>query len=88
MQNIIRRQQSKSELPIGEKLELRELKGRLVMENGRPLSYGTTNVAFEEDDDSTSIDSNISVSITFIHNSIHYSLHSIRLYFLSIYSND
>lgn len=60
--NIVRRQQSKSELPIGEKLELRELKGRLVMENGRPLSYGTTNVAFEEDDETTSIDSNISVS--------------------------
>ncbi|XP_054165076.1 sodium-dependent neutral amino acid transporter B(0)AT3-like [Oppia nitens] len=62
MHNIVRRQQSRSELPIGEKLELRELKGRLVMENGRPMSYGTTNVAFEDDDDSTSIDSNITPS--------------------------
>ncbi|CAG2174364.1 unnamed protein product, partial [Oppiella nova] len=63
MHNIVRRQQSRSELPIGEKLELRELKGRLVMENGRPLSYGTTNVAFEDDDEeNTSIDSNISAS--------------------------
>lgn len=77
MQNIIRRQQSKSELPIGEKLELRELKGRLVMENGRPLSYGTTNVAFEDDDDSTSIDSNLSVSLTqFLFTSLFYIIFS------------
>jgi len=48
---------SKGELPIGEKLELRELKGRLVMENGRPLSYGTTNVAFQDDDETSSADS-------------------------------
>ena len=49
MQNIVRRQMSRGELPVGDKLELRELKGRLVIENGRP-SYGTTNIAFQDDD--------------------------------------
>lgn len=63
MQNMVRRQMSRGEMPIGDKLELRELKGRLVMENGRPISYGTTNIAFEDDDETSSAESTPQVSL-------------------------
>ncbi|XP_023228941.1 sodium-dependent neutral amino acid transporter B(0)AT3-like [Centruroides sculpturatus] len=49
MQNIMRKQISKSELPVGEKMELREMQGRLIVENGNVQSYGSTNIAFEAD---------------------------------------
>ncbi|RWS14029.1 Sodium-dependent neutral amino acid transporter SLC6A17-like protein [Dinothrombium tinctorium] len=48
MQNIMRKQMSKSELLVGEKLELRELKDRLVLENRKPTKYGTSNFGFED----------------------------------------
>jgi hypothetical protein len=64
MQNMVRRQMSRGEIPTGDKLELRELKGRLVMENGRPFSYGTTNVAFQDDDETSSVEDSSSVSLS------------------------
>ncbi len=63
---MVRRQMSRGEIPTGDKLELRELKGRLVMENGRPFSYGTTNVAFQDEDETSSVDSSsVSLSLQF-----------------------
>ncbi|RWS26522.1 sodium-dependent neutral amino acid transporter B(0)AT3-like protein [Leptotrombidium deliense] len=48
MQNILRKQMSRGEILVGEKLELRELKDRLVQENRKPTKYGTSNFAFED----------------------------------------
>ena len=45
----MRKQLSKAELPVGERVELRELKDRLVKENGRGLLYGTSNAAFQDE---------------------------------------
>ncbi|CAL1291877.1 unnamed protein product [Larinioides sclopetarius] len=51
MQNLMRKQYSKSELPVGEKLELREMQGRLIGDNGDPNpAYGSTNIAFDMSD--------------------------------------
>ena len=50
MQNILRKQTSKGEMPIGDKMELRELKDRLMKENGRQSLYGTSNSAFQSND--------------------------------------
>lgn len=51
MQNLMRKQCSKGELPVGEKLELREMQGRLIINNGdvNP-GYGSTNIAFDMGD--------------------------------------
>ncbi|XP_076325123.1 sodium-dependent neutral amino acid transporter B(0)AT1-like [Tachypleus tridentatus] len=49
MQNIPRKQTSKGELPVGDKVELQEMQGPLIVENGSIQTYGTTNVAFESD---------------------------------------
>ncbi|XP_074602678.1 sodium- and chloride-dependent transporter XTRP3 [Brevipalpus obovatus] len=49
MQNVMRKQLSKAELPVGERVELRELKDRLVKENGRGSLYGTSNAAFQDE---------------------------------------
>lgn len=42
----MRKQLSKTELPVGERVELSELKDRLVKDNGRSSLYGTNNAAF------------------------------------------
>ncbi|XP_076334048.1 sodium-dependent neutral amino acid transporter B(0)AT3-like [Tachypleus tridentatus] len=49
MQNIPRKQTSKGELPVGDKVELQEMQGPLIVENGNLQTYGSTNVAFEND---------------------------------------
>lgn len=49
MQNIMRKQMTESELPVSERLELKELKDRLAMENGRASLYGTSNLAFNDE---------------------------------------
>lgn len=43
----MRKQFPKSDFAVGERVELRELKDRLVKENGKSSLYGTSNVAFE-----------------------------------------
>lgn len=51
MQNIMRKQCSKGELPVGNKLELREMQGPLICGEGDVApGYGSTNVAFDLDD--------------------------------------
>lgn len=51
MQNLMRKQCSKGELPVGEKMELREMQGRLIINNGDVnLGYGSTNIAFDMGD--------------------------------------
>ncbi|GFT10673.1 sodium-dependent neutral amino acid transporter B(0)AT2 [Nephila pilipes] len=51
MQNIMRKQYSRGELPVGEKMELREMQGRLIGDNGDANpGYGSTNIAFDMSD--------------------------------------
>lgn len=52
-QKMLQRRQSSKEIRVGERLEMRDLHGKLIVHNGGLMkhNYGTTNVAF---DDSTS----------------------------------
>ncbi|XP_064466994.1 sodium-dependent neutral amino acid transporter B(0)AT3-like [Ornithodoros turicata] len=49
MQNLLRKQRSSAELPVGTKVELREMQGPLIADNGTSVNYGSTNIAFEMD---------------------------------------
>lgn len=60
--HLVRRQSSRDLNPQRslDRLELKEMRGRLVMENGNSSSYGATNAAFEDSSPNTKIKSTCS----------------------------
>lgn len=60
--HFVRRQSSRDLNPQRslDRLELKEMRGRLVMENGNSGSYGATNPGFEDTSPGAKVKSNLS----------------------------
>lgn len=63
--HLVRRQSSQNLNPQRslDRLEMKEMRGRLVVENGNSASYGATNVAFDDSSPNTKVSTNTTLNI-------------------------